>query len=306
MFLAGACSDPAADAGPAMDPAKAAPAAAAGDPTVDAVDPAAAPQDTTLDIRVLGSNYDRGSTAQLALDGVPTPKVTTNSTRYKNSGELIANITVAADAPVAAYDVLVTTSRGKKGIGIEKFAVTEGPIPLAITMRHGLNGTDAVRADDVANTTYPTPAHVSGNGNLIFWLGDESPRAVRVTTTAFNGLTRRRIFTNNHTNPDGDDAIGLLGIVSGSAGTAVFEVELHNKASDPYDVVRYGKDCAGTGSGSGNVVPATKVTISRSADGMTWIVAGTGGVHCKQVTKKPGLVQVGTAGPFEMTMVRAP
>jgi probable HAF family extracellular repeat protein len=37
----------------------------------------------------------------------------------------MANITIAADASVEVYDVLVTTSKGKRGIGIELFAVQE-------------------------------------------------------------------------------------------------------------------------------------------------------------------------------------
>jgi hypothetical protein len=139
----------------------------------------------------------------------------------------------------------------------------------------------------------------------MFWLGEGNPRAVRVKTTAFDGETRRRVFTNNHTNPGGDNAMGFLGLGFGSSGTAVFEVELFNKSNEPYNVLRYGKDCAGTGSGGGNVVNATKVTIARSLDGNTWTITGSSGVHCKQVTKKPGLSQIGTAGAFEITLERA-
>ena len=101
-----------------------------GDPTVSSTDPTNAPQGTTLDVRVLGSNFDRGSKAELALDCesgcVMTGKVTTNSTRFVSQGELVANITIAADADTALYDVLVTTSKGKRGIGIELFAVRLG------------------------------------------------------------------------------------------------------------------------------------------------------------------------------------
>jgi len=278
-----------------------------GDPTVDNVDPPNAPQDTTLDVRVQGSNYDRSSTVTLLLHGNPTTKVRTNSTRFRNSGELIANITIDADADTAAYDVLVTASGGKKGIGVEKFTVTVGTVNVQLTMRQGSGGTDAIRADDLGNTPYPEPGHLTSvNGNLMFWLGEGNPRAVRVKTTAFDGLTQRRIFTNNHTNPGGDDAMGFMGLSPGGTGSAVFEVELFNKASDPYEVVRFGKDCAGTGSGGGNVVAATKVTTTRSLDGRTWTISGTNGVHCKQVTKKPGLSQVGTAGSFMITLEQVP
>ncbi|HSM62193.1 MAG TPA: hypothetical protein VK849_15400, partial [Longimicrobiales bacterium] len=60
---------------------------------------------------------------QLTLGGAPTEKVRTNSTRYRNSRTLIANVTIAADAEVDFYDVEVTTLRGKKGVGTEMFEV---------------------------------------------------------------------------------------------------------------------------------------------------------------------------------------
>jgi hypothetical protein len=93
------------------------------DPEVTATDPPSAPQDTTLDIEVSGSGFDDGSTVELTLAGTPTEKVRTNSTRYRNSRKLIANVTIAADAEVDLYDVEVTTLRGKRGIGTEMFEV---------------------------------------------------------------------------------------------------------------------------------------------------------------------------------------
>jgi hypothetical protein len=101
-----------------------------GDPTVTGTNPTDAPQDTTLNIRVLGSNFDRNSRADLALGGVVGPKVHTNSTAYVSSTELIANVTIAVDADTGVYDVIVTTSTGKKGIGTEMFEVrVKGPKP---------------------------------------------------------------------------------------------------------------------------------------------------------------------------------
>ena len=92
--------------------------------SVTAASPAGATQESTLDVTITGSGFDRGSRAEWAIDGVVDPaKITTNSTRYVSSKELVANITVAADAPVDNYDVIVTTSTGKKGIGTELFTV---------------------------------------------------------------------------------------------------------------------------------------------------------------------------------------
>jgi len=100
-----------------------------GGPTVTGTSPTGAPQDTTLDVRVYGSGFDRGSRADLALAGVIGPKVRTNSTRYVSGSELVANVTIAVDADTGAYDVVVTVSSGKKGIGTEMFQVRKGPKP---------------------------------------------------------------------------------------------------------------------------------------------------------------------------------
>lgn len=97
-----------------------------GDPEVAGTDPTGATQDTTLDVEVSGSGFDDGSAVELTIGGVPTEKIRTNSTRYRNSRTLIANITIAADADVDLYDVEVTTSSRKKGIGTEMFEVFTG------------------------------------------------------------------------------------------------------------------------------------------------------------------------------------
>lgn len=96
------------------------------DPTVEDTDPDSAPQDTTLDVRVFGTSFDAGSAVELLLDGNSTKKVKTNSTAFVSDTELVANITIAADAEPDLYDVQVTTSKGKKGVGIEEFEVV-GP-----------------------------------------------------------------------------------------------------------------------------------------------------------------------------------
>lgn len=94
-------------------------------PKVNATDPTGAERDTTLTVRVLGSNFDDGSTARFLLNGVDTGKIVTNSTTFIDESELEADITIAADADTALYDVEVQAARGKKGIGLELFAVRD-------------------------------------------------------------------------------------------------------------------------------------------------------------------------------------
>jgi uncharacterized membrane protein len=124
------------------------PAGASGGsgPTVRATVPSSAPRDTTLDVLVRGSGFDRESRAVWALDGTQTANVTTNSTAFLSPRELSVNITISADADLALYDVEVLAAGGKKGIGIEIFEVT-----LEITTLPMLGGGTSASADGINN-----------------------------------------------------------------------------------------------------------------------------------------------------------
>ncbi len=113
--------------------------ASGGDPTVTATVPDSATQDATLDVTVNGSNFDAGSVAEWAIDGVASVKVHTNSTRFVNSRRLIANITIAVDADPVLYDVIVTAATGKKGIGTELFAVKQKQVNPGTIMEYPLS-----------------------------------------------------------------------------------------------------------------------------------------------------------------------
>src|SRR5687767_9315779 len=93
LVLGTGCADPAAPPSP-VPTASAAKGAAAGDIVVTSADPSEAPQDTTLDIKVSGSNFNRSSSVSLGLAGIASPKIRTNSTRYLNGSQLIANVTI--------------------------------------------------------------------------------------------------------------------------------------------------------------------------------------------------------------------
>lgn len=141
MLFAGGCASeaPTSVGGPA-DQALARPT---DGPAVNvlAIDPPRAPQNATLDVLVRGSGYDDGSAVSFELAGEPAAEILTNSTAFVSQRELIANITIEADAEVALYDVVVTTTRGKRGVGIESFEVTSyelvvvGALPGAVNSR---------------------------------------------------------------------------------------------------------------------------------------------------------------------------
>lgn len=105
-------------------------------PTVTATKPDRSLRGVTLDVRVFGSGFDQGSTAQWAIDGVPTDQVVTNSVTVISSTQLIANITISPDAEGGLYDVIVTAaSGGKPGIGTETFEIN-----VEITLLGDLGG----------------------------------------------------------------------------------------------------------------------------------------------------------------------
>jgi len=141
-------------------------AGGAGGPTVRSTSPDSGLRNTTLDVRVLGSGFDNGSKATWALAGDTanaTTKITTNSVRFVKSGELVANITIAADAPVALFDVVVITLAGKKGIGIEKFAVKQGQTLYSFSFEQGLQHDPAHPFAGSAKTNDPFYGGVTGD-----------------------------------------------------------------------------------------------------------------------------------------------
>jgi probable HAF family extracellular repeat protein len=93
------------------------------EPTVTSTLPNSASRDTTIDVQVIGTGFDQGSRVEFARGGVVDAKLHVNRTSYVKSTQLTASLTIAADAEVAKYDIYVTTSKGKKGIGTELFAV---------------------------------------------------------------------------------------------------------------------------------------------------------------------------------------
>jgi probable HAF family extracellular repeat protein len=106
---------------------------AKGGLSVTSTTPSSAPRNVTLSVTVAGSGFETGSRAVWALRGdttFSTTKIRTNSTTFVSSSQLTANITIASDAPVDQFDVQVVTLGGRKGIGIELFAVTYASVDL--------------------------------------------------------------------------------------------------------------------------------------------------------------------------------
>jgi len=103
------------------------PAAQAQDVQVTSADPPAAEQGTiNLDVTVKGKGFKNGAQAKWFVTGTTNPGgVTVNSTAFISGSELRANITVADDATIANFDIVVTNTNGRSGKGTELFRVTQ-------------------------------------------------------------------------------------------------------------------------------------------------------------------------------------
>src|SRR6266704_6094379 len=99
---------------------------------VDSANPTAAPQGTiNLDVTISGNGFKKGAKAQWFVTGTTNPGgVTVNSTTFKGSTQLTANLTVAANAVISGFDILVTNTDGRTGKGTDKFAVTQKGTPI--------------------------------------------------------------------------------------------------------------------------------------------------------------------------------
>jgi hypothetical protein len=179
-------------------------------PTVTSTQPAGAPLDTTLDVHVIGTAFDRGSQAALLFGGLATVKVHTNSTKFVSATELIANVTIAFDADTGKYDVQVTASTGRKGIGTELFAVSALD-PVLVIDRNGISVTDS-GGHRTTQLTSDGAAPSWGPG------GDGSPGAP--WRVAFGGVNSA--------------GLSRIDIVRGSRGRPVVQGRIDQAFSHPF------------------------------------------------------------------------
>ena len=136
-------------------------------PRVSSTSPDSGAQNTTIAVRVLGSGFSQGTRAIWAIKGDTTfavTKVKTNSTTFVSSTELVANITISADASLSLYDVVAVTATGKKGIGIECFTVTT---VIGIMDLGTLGG----------NTSYVIAMNTPKAGNRLLMVGEGVDKA---------------------------------------------------------------------------------------------------------------------------------
>lgn len=183
-----------------------------GTPTVSSTDPTGAPVDTTLVVRVLGSGYDAGSTADFALDGQTIPQVRTNSTTFVSSKELRANITIDADAPTDLYDVIVITSKGKRGIGIEKFQVFIRATELGTL---GSNKAWGIAINDNGEVVGESPPRGS-TSHVFFWSAEGGMEEVGDDPEGASDLSDNRIIVGHYSDGQSQLAVAWTRLAPGN------------------------------------------------------------------------------------------
>ncbi len=209
------------------------------DPVVSKVEPDTAVQGTTVDLTIHGDNFEPGSVADWLVDGVPTTEVTTNSTTFVNKKRLVANVTVADEAPPVFYDARVTTPPGRRGIGSESLEVKQKGPPsldasLEVRLTPGLDlsdddGDPAAVAPYVDGQAGTAATVVGANGqfrisiykaestrqfcwdlsNYTSLFPGVTPADLPFDATGFKGCVGGSLFTRDH-----EFATGLVGMDS--------------------------------------------------------------------------------------------
>jgi hypothetical protein len=132
---------------------------------VNSTNPNAAPQGTVnLNVTISGSGFKRGAKAQWFVTGTTNPGgVTVNSTAFNGSTQLTANITVASDAVISGFDIVVTNTDGRTGKGTDRFAVTAKGTPIGCSTTGTPSGFSLVT---VLNPVQPNGAALITTGKL--------------------------------------------------------------------------------------------------------------------------------------------
>jgi hypothetical protein len=299
-----ACSD----SGP-IDPTTPVGAAAKGGgaapPKVDAADPNDAPPDTSLIVRVIGSGFDDGSVARFLLAGEDVgDKMVVKATNYVDGDSLDVDLTITADADVALYDIEVTTFRGKKGIGTEKFSVKQtGPPPdsIPVTAEFRQSAADATPTDgvlsDSTSTTYD--AVILPIGNLFLDSRKDTDRRLCLSfddpVAPYTEVCPHGYFSTAQPTESG----GLPAMGVGSTMKTVGQVTWVRDRFNWF--LNFGQsDCGGNQEDN-------RIEVTRTGQD-TWVLVGSRACLSQLPTKgRPVVTDVGFFDmPFQLTVTRKP
>ena len=148
--------------------------------TVTAANPnAAAPGTVNLNVAISGSGYKRGAAAKFFITGTTDPGgVTVTTTTFSSSSQVLATISVDANATIASYDIDVQNTDGSSGKGTELFAVNQNSAsancttfgtPSGFTLAGVLNpvqanGAPLITTGRLGNAIRVRPVDLNGDG----------------------------------------------------------------------------------------------------------------------------------------------
>jgi hypothetical protein len=145
---------------------------------VDSTNPSAAPQGTVnLNVTVSGSGFKKGAKAQWFVTGTTNPGgVTVNSTAFNGPSTLTANITIASDAAVSGFDVVVTNADGRTGKGTDLFAVQSNgnnctDVPLQLIVAPQTSGQGGISGDGLSIYNNPNDPAFNGGTQYVDGVG---------------------------------------------------------------------------------------------------------------------------------------
>jgi hypothetical protein len=269
-----ACASPLENRPPTVADARLAQASAATAPTVTSALPSAATQDTTLDVQINGSGFDAGSNATFELQGVVDYRVHVNGTRYVNSTQVVANVTIAPDAIVTQYNVAVTTTSGKKGIGTDAFTVTlHNALPAwTIDATHSVNFSSDGRGDYVSGQCGISGAIFYANYNPATGTGGDATLD-NIAGSGSIGCAPRAIWATLNGASINVPFIAVRSVVSlvvGASRTQNFVAQVNG---DPKSCTRLGWWTVAEGGAGGQIV------VTRTATD-AWTATTTGPARC--------------------------
>jgi hypothetical protein len=140
---------------------------------VTSTNPNTAAQGTmNLNVNISGSGFKKGARAQWFVTGTTNPGgVTVNSTTFNGANTLTANITIASDASVSGFDIVVTNTDGRTGKGTDLFAVQSNgnnctDLALQLIVTPQMSGQGGISGDGLS--IYNNPNDPAFNGGTLY------------------------------------------------------------------------------------------------------------------------------------------
>lgn len=129
--------------------------------------------ETNKSVTVTGSGFSVGSTVEWARNGITDPNISVVSATVVSSTQINAVITIADNAELSFYDVIVTTADRKKGVGTELFVVTTATSIGTI----GVNSVARAANDNASGPRVVGWSSVNNAQHAFYWPGSNGSMA---------------------------------------------------------------------------------------------------------------------------------